>query len=399
MKNNFSGKKLLVVGAGIFQVPAIRKAKDMGITVITVDKNPQSQGFKYADYYEVVSTHATAGILKTAQKHRVDGIMTLSTEVGVVPAAYVAEKLNLPGLPVKVARTATNKYLMKQAFKEHNVPCPEFCLAGSAEELKKIKGRLDFPLMVKPTSGYASKSVFKVNNPAELEKAFYAAKEVSYDGKVIAEEFIDGQEVGGETFTLDGLTEIVYITNKRLTEPPLYIPLGHSLPCRFPEEIQDEIMEVAVRGIKALGVKNGPVNFDIMVTEKGPVVLEMGARLGGNCLPVIVEFHSGIDTISGSIKLALGGKPSLKEKFRRPIGVKLFTSMVTGRIVNISGVEELSGNSDVLEINLIQNIGDTVSEFSSGMDKAGYIIVTGEDIDGVERKLDHYVEKIKITVS
>jgi biotin carboxylase len=396
MNNILSGRRLFIVGAGIFQIPAIKKAKEMGITVITVDKNPQSVGFRFADYYEIVSTHNSEAILPIAQKYKIDGVMTLSTEVAVVPVAYVAEKLKLPGLPVEIAKKATSKYLMKQAFKEHGVPCPAFCHAYNPEDLRKIEGRLNFPLMVKPSEGYASRAVFKVINNEELEKAFYAAKNESADSMVIIEKFIQGQDVSVESFTLDGSIEMIYITNKKITNPPLYVPLRHSLPCRLSADVQDEIKKVAEKAVKALGVKNGPVNFDIRVTEKGPVVLEMAARLGGNCLPVIVNLHSGIDTISESIKLALGEKPLLQERFRRPAGVRLLTSEVTGRIVNIAGIEELRKKKDILEINLLPGIGDRINRFSSGIDKIGYLIVSGEDTDDIDRKMDSYAKKIKI---
>ncbi len=399
MTDDFSGRRLLIVGAGIFQTPAIIKAKEMGITVITVDKNPKSPGFKFADYSEIVSTHDKEGLLKVARKYKINGIMTLSTEVAVVPVAYVAEKLKLQGLTVDVARKATSKHLMREAFKKHDVPCPNFYLANNLKDLKKIENHLQFPLMVKPSDGYASKCVFKVNNSKELAKAFSMARDESTSHSVIIEEFIYGQEVGGESFTTNGLTKMIYITNKKVTKPPLYIPLGHSLPCKFSTETQDRIKDVGKKGIMTLGVQNGPGNFDIMVTKKGPVVLEMGARLGGNCLPIIVNIHSGIDTVCESIKLSLGGRPLLKEKFKKPVGVRLLTSKTTGKIVNITGIEELTQKEDVLGINFIHNVGDTVSKLSSGTDKVGYLIVVGRDVEDVEQKLDYYARKIKITTS
>jgi biotin carboxylase len=399
MTNDLSRKRIFIVGAGIFQSPAIKKAKEMGITVVTVDKNPKSPGFAYADHFEIVDTGDTEGILRVAREYKIDGIMTLSTEVPVVPVAYVAEKLGLPAISVETAKKATRKYLMKQAFMEHGVPCPAFHMADNPEDLRKAESLLNFPLMVKPSEGYASKGVFKVHNNGQLEKAFYPARKESADSKVIIEEFIEGQHVSVESFIVDGLIEMIYITNKIITKPPLYVPLRHSLPSRLSADVQDRIKEVAGTAVKALGIQNGPVNFDIKVTEKGPLVLEMGARLGGNCLPMIVEIHSGIDTIRESIMLALGGRPVLKEQFRKHAGVRLLTSNVAGRIVNIAGVEELREKKNVLEIRLLPGIGDRISRFSSGIDKIGYLIVRSEDTDDIDQIMESYAKEIKITVS
>jgi biotin carboxylase len=398
MNKGLSGKRLFIIGAGIFQTPAIKKAKEMGLKVITADKNPQSEGFQYADHYEIVSTHDSEALLSVAQKYHVEGVMTLSTEIAVVPTAYVGERLHLHGLTVDVARKATDKYLMRKAFKENGVPCPEFYLIKNSEDLKDAGNVLRFPLMVKPTTGYASKGILKVNNKRELEKAFSIARDESTGGSVLVEEFITGREVGGESFTVNGTTSMIYITNKKITKPPQYIPLGHSLPSVLQEDTIKKIKDVVKKGIKALGVKNGPVNFDVMVTSTGPQVIEMGARLGGNCLPIIVSIHSGIDTIRESIRLALGKKPDVYEKQKRPVGVRLLTSKTAGTIKHIAGIEELKKKRDVIDVHLTYNIGDTIHELSSGVDKIGYVIAYGESADEVERKLNTYGNKIKITL-
>jgi len=396
---SLSDKRLLIVGAGLFQAPAIIKAKEMGITVITVDRNPQSIGFKYSDYNATVSTNDADGILRVAEKYKVDGIMTLSTEVAVVPVSYVSEKLRLPGIPLDVAQKATNKHLMRKAFKDNRVPSPTFRLIRDHSKLQDIDNVMKFPLMVKPTTGYASAGIQKVYDVHELYQACASAKKITADGSVLVEEFIDGIEVGGESFTVEGLTEMIYITNKKVTAPPRYVPLGHSLPSIFSDDIVQKIKDVIKNGVRALGVKNGPVNFDIMVTKNGPMVLEMGARLGGNCLPRIVEIHSGIDTMRESILLALGEKPTLLEKRQKPAGVRIITSPVSGVIMNIAGIDELKKYDDIVDIKILVNKGERVNTFKAGTDKIGYMIVTGNTIEEVNEKIDFYESKVRIDVS
>ena len=48
-------KKLLVIGAGFLQTFVIKKAKEMGYTVLTVDANPNAEGFAYADKYAIIN--------------------------------------------------------------------------------------------------------------------------------------------------------------------------------------------------------------------------------------------------------------------------------------------------------------------------------------------------------
>ncbi|MFZ5907516.1 MAG: ATP-grasp domain-containing protein [Nitrospirota bacterium] len=398
-KADLSGKRLFIVGAGIFQVPAIMKAREMGIITITADKDTDAPGFRYADHSEVVSTHDADALLLVARKYKIDGIMTLSTEVAVVPTAYVAEKLRLPGLSPDVARTATNKFLMKKVFADHRIPIAAFRLAKSPADIKTICSDLAFPLMVKPSSSYASKGIFKVHNRKELSAVLPLAQKESQDGTVIVEEFLQGLEVGGESFSLQGKTDMIYITNKKITRPPRYIPLGHTVPSVLPADIQAKIKEVVQRGVAALSIHEGPVNFDIMVTESGPKILEMGARLGGNCLPSMITIHSGIDTIRATIELALGLKPCLEKKQAIPAGVRILTSETTGVIRNITGIEELKNKRDIVDLQVLYGSGDRVRKIESGADKLGYVIVTGRTVEDVTRKLDRYSKKIKISFS
>ena len=102
-------KKLMILGAGVYQVPLIKQAKKMGIYTIVVSIKGKYPGFSLADkvYYEDITNYKK--ILEIAKAEKIDGIMTAGTDVAVITIGYVCDKLHLKGLSMKSAERATNK--------------------------------------------------------------------------------------------------------------------------------------------------------------------------------------------------------------------------------------------------------------------------------------------------
>ena len=75
-------KKIMILGASILQLPAIEKAKEIGVEVIAVDMNPEAVGFNVPGVIkEVISTIDTPAILEAAKRHQINGIMTLASDM------------------------------------------------------------------------------------------------------------------------------------------------------------------------------------------------------------------------------------------------------------------------------------------------------------------------------
>ena len=109
-------------------------------------------------------------------------------------------------------------------------------------------------------------------------------KENSRNGEIIVEEYMRGPEVSVETLAVNGKVTIVQITDKITTGQPHFVELGHSQPSSLSYEIQQQIRDITVAANEAIGIKDGPSHTEIIVTEKGPKIVELGARLGGDCI-------------------------------------------------------------------------------------------------------------------
>ena len=90
----------MILGAGIYQVPLIQKAKEMGLETIVVSIPGNYPGFAFADKVYKLDTRDQEAVLRAAQRERIDGICTSGTDVAVVTIGYVCEKLGLPGISI-----------------------------------------------------------------------------------------------------------------------------------------------------------------------------------------------------------------------------------------------------------------------------------------------------------
>jgi len=374
-------KRILIFGAGTLQAAGIQRAKRMGLEVVTIDANPRAPGLPLADHYEIVSAADADAALKVATQYGVGGVMTMSTDLCVTAVAYVAEKMGLPGLGVRTALQVTNKFFMRQCFQTAGVPSPDFKKAATLPEAESAAKEIGLPVMVKVPDSAGSRGASKVAKANQLEAAFRYAMEFSKAGYVLLEAFMDGIEVGGEAFYYDDQLLMCLVTNKTITPEPYYVPLGHSLPSRFDEDRQRQVRKAVHDGIRALGIKSGPVNFDVMLTKEGPKIIELGARLGGTCLPNIVRYHSGIDTVAATIKLAMGQDPSRLFRIKKnvPVAVRLITSDTGGVLTRAHFPEDIKKRPEMLEYTLDVKEGGRVRPFTCGANRFGHIICRGSD--------------------
>src|SRR5262245_5890145 len=177
-----AGKKLLILTAGMWQVPVIARAKELGLTVIATDQNSAAPGLALADVSELVSCLDRDAVLAVARKHRVDGVVAEQTDVAVVTAAHVAQELGLPGIDVDTALRATNKWLMREACRRAGVPIPKYRKVKSPDEARQAAEEIGLPVVVKPVDGQSSKGVAKVWQLSDIPHWYESARLASRCG-------------------------------------------------------------------------------------------------------------------------------------------------------------------------------------------------------------------------
>ena len=151
-----------MLGGSMQQIPIIKKAKEQGIYVITCDYAPENPGHKFADEYHNVSTTYLDGVLELAKGLDIDGIVAYASDPAAPTAAYVAEKLGLPGNPYESVKICTQKDLFRKFLKDHGFNCPVAEGYTSYEDALADIDKFRVPVMVKPVDSSGSKGVVKI---------------------------------------------------------------------------------------------------------------------------------------------------------------------------------------------------------------------------------------------
>lgn len=371
-------KKLMILGAGQLQIPAIKTARAMGLEVITLDKNPKAPGVKYANHAMPVDFMDREASVEIAKRFHIDGVLTISSDLPVPTVGRICDELGLVGITEEIGELCSNKLLMCDAFHKYFVPSPEYVEASNEQEAVLKSEKLKFPLMVKTPDSSGSRGVIKAEEVDEIPAAFQKALKYSRCGKVCIEEFVEGVEFGTQAVVCRGETKLMLPHNDMVSEPPYYVPIGHSFPFSSDGFDTKAIENVARAGIQALGIQDGGVNLDFIYASNGPQIIEIGARLGGTCLPELVQLHSGINIIQEVIHIALGEEPDLKIKTKEPVAALLITSDRSGIVENIEISKNVYGIKQLLELSFDVEVGEEVNQFTSGPDRIGQIIVTGD---------------------
>lgn len=388
-------KKLMILGASILQLPAILKAKDMGIKTITVDIDKEAVGFKYSDICLEISTIAIPEVLDAAKQYKIDGIMTLASDMPMRTVAAVAKELNLIGITEETALKATNKGLMRKCLEEYKVPIPRFFYVKTHADYMSAVEEFTDKFIVKPADSSGSRGVFLVERKEDIDYAFDYSEQFSHDGELVIEEFMEGPEVSVESISIEGKTKIIAITDKLTTGAPNFVEMGHSQPTRHTKEFVEQIEWVTKAAVSAIGIENGPSHTEIIITNNGPKIVELGARLGGdNITTHLVPLSTGIDMVECCINISLGLKPELNQKFYKGSAIRYFDTK-QGKIVNISNVEKASAVNGVKCICFTKGLGDYMTKVKNSKDRIGYVIAQGSNyIEAIET-----CEKVKEIIS
>lgn len=367
-------KKLMIVGASVLQLPGILKAKEMGLEVAVVDYNPQAVGIAYADKYYNASTMDEDAVLAAAMDYKPDGIMTLATDMPMRGVAKAASALGLHGISYDTAVKATDKFDMIKAFKGHDVPSPWYYTVDSIEALMALERRLSYPCVMKPTDNAGSHGVVLARSFEELLDSFEYSHSCSRHGNVIIEEYISGPEISVEVMVVDGEVNVLQITDKLTTGVPFFVEMGHSQPTRFPADIQKSIRQVAAAACRAVGIDNGPAHVEMKVPARGPQMIELGARMGGdNITTHLVPLSTGIDMVKATIDVALGNKPDITPTLECGSAIRYFIAPF-GTIKSISGMEKAQAIPGVKQITFTKTVGDSSTPIQSSNDRIGFVI-------------------------
>ncbi len=373
-------KTLHVLGAGAWQVPTIVLAKRLGYRVFVTDMYEDPPGYAYADDHEVVNIRDREATLAAARSRNIDGILCDTTDVGVPTAAYVAERLGLPGIGYDTAMRFTDKYLMREATRNCDVMSPRYVLLTDPVGIESGAG-IGFPAIVKPADSQSSRGVKKVNDEEELVAAVRVAFDNSAGGRVLVEQFIAGTEVTVEAMCKDGVVTVLGISDKEHYADNPQVASSLTYPPAMGDDVVRRIVSSNASVIAALGLRTGVTHAEYIVTSDGRIFLvEIAARGGGSRVYThIAPYLSGVPIPELYIRYVMGETEGWPASVRASRAARLeFFTFPLGTVRSIEGVAEAM---------LVPGVADLAVELSAGQyyggadnDRArpGYVVAFGE---------------------
>ena len=397
-------KKLMLLGGLRYLLPVIESAHRMGYYVITVDYLPDNVAHRFSDEYHNVSILDREAVLELAKKLKIDGIMSFACDPGVLTAAYVADKMQLPSPgPYESVRILQNKGLFRDFLEKHgfNVPLHK-SYTDKISPLDDVKN-FNWPLIVKPVDLAGSKGVTRVDRECDLSAAVEMAFRCSFTKEIIIEEYLEkmGYASDSDCFSIDG--EIVFSSfncqyfDERAANP--YTPAGFVWPSNMPQKSVDELESEVQRLISLLNMGTSIYNVETRLALNGkPYIMEVSPRGGGNRLAEIVKLVYGVDLIAANINGALGMPVSIAAHQSDTCWAEYIVhSEKQGKFRDLEIDEEFRCKY-VVENDLWVSFGDKVEAFTGANQTIGTIVLHFDSEDQARLMLPRIKDYIRVVV-
>ncbi len=390
-------KKIMILGASYSQLPLYEAAKKLGISTIAVSIPGDWPGFQVADEFTYTDITDPVAVYEAAKKFNVDGITTCCLDSGVKALGYACEHLGLKGLSAKAADISSDKFKMKEAFVESGVNCSRHICIRNRKELIEALDCMEFPVVIKAVDLMGSRGIFRCNTKEEAFERYEDTMKATGKDYCLVEEFINGEILGCEAMISNG--KLLYCLPNNIDAFQSYVPtpVGHSVPYRKQKVLGTQVERQVMLAIQAVGLDNCAVNCDLIEKDGKIYVIEITGRAGATCLPEIVGLYYDINYYEAIVRLAMDMEPEKLFGGYERHQSSLSKILVSDRSGIVKGIHNTNVPAeDIIDLSFNIQVGDQVNCYENGRDRIGQVILTGEDLDACEKRLEDILSKINI---
>lgn len=390
-------KAILVFGVGELQRSIIERAKKMGLFVVGIDPCADASCKDACDAFEVVGGQDYAGTIAVCNKYGIRAIVTAATDKPLVMMARVAEKFGFPFFSVDTAVWSTDKFQMKKRFQEYGVPCAKGRLVSSVDAV----GEMEYPVIVKPRDNSGSRGVKLCRNKQELEISISEALNVSRLDTVLVEEFVEGREFSVESLHYEGKNEIIQFTEKRTTDFPYNVELGHKQPANLNDYEREQIHSIISQVAICMHFENCPSHTELKINDKGIFVIETSPRLGGDFITsILTPLSTGVNIEDQLLHIATGKPVDIQTGHVEKASAVCFFSLPEGKVEAIDErINEVLTWPNVCAFKFNLRRGDEVSKITSSINRYGYFVISGNTRKDIDNIVDKYNDRINNMVN
>ncbi|MGF1618361.1 MAG: ATP-grasp domain-containing protein [Acidimicrobiia bacterium] len=384
----------------------VSASAELGVELIVASEGepPIDMGDRYLQIDCSDVDAAAARIVAFGDTAPIDGIVA-ADDVGVVVAAVAGQKLGLPSNDPDAARATRDKAIMRRRLESGEVPQPRWATLDPSDDAGIVAGSIGYPLVIKPLALSAGQGVIRVDRPEELTDSADRARAIirstgQADETLILESFMEGTEVAVEGLVASGNLTPLAIFDK----PAESVGKGFEetiliTPSRHEPSVQAEIFRVAGQAVKSLGLAQGPVHIELMVSgEKVRVIEVAGRSIGGLCSRSLSFGLMGTSLESLILRNAIGrDKPELR---RSPdaSGVLMVPIPAGGSLAGFEGIDEVRGQDAITGVEITARPGDAVAPPPEGGRYIGFVFAEAKTPEIVELALIKAMSTIEVII-
>lgn len=399
-------KKILLLGGSAQQIIAIETAKKLGYYTIVCDFLEDNPGQYVADKFYLVSTTDKEAILEVAKKEKINGILAYASDPAAPTAAYVAEKLNLPGSPYESVEILCNKDKFRKFLKENNFCTPNakgyINIHEAYEDLKNNKFK--YPVIVKPVDSSGSKGVGRINELKEANEKLEYAMSFSRGKRIIVEEFVEkyGYQIAGDGLSIDGKLVFRCFANDHFNPKCInpYVPISASFPYNMPKEIHDKVHNEIQRLLNLLKMQTTTYNFDMRIDKDYNIYLmEIAPRDGGNYIPQIINYATGVNLVEYAVRGAMDEKISNVEmQPTKGFWAYYAVHSLKDGILDHIEIDEKILKNNIVENHVIKKSGDEIRAFTGANTTLGCLLMKFNSMEQMLDMMDNSEKWIKVVL-
>ena len=392
---------ILVLGAGSLQVPLIQKIIEKGFNPIVISLHDDEPGMLLAKEKVIGDFCDELFTFEVAKKYNVCAVITDQTDIPVRTAAYVAEKLNIPGIGYETAVLFTDKYKMRERCKEIGVKAIDYKLCNNLEEIKEFFNYVQKEIILKPINNQGSKGVYKVSTAEELENKYLEAIKYSRGNAILAETFIKGEEVVIEAITMNGkTTNLICGDTYYFNIEDAFSAKQRIFPSSKNTDIIRKALDLNIKIINGFGLQNGITHGEYIIEGDDVYLIEIAARGGGVYISSdIIPLMTGLDTSSFLIDFAIGKlyDTPLIERCNNTVCYRAFF-LPEGEIISIDGINIIEELPYIHRHNLSSlKVGKKIGPNSDKTSRY-FMVIEASDFDTMNKRISHIQSLLNINV-
>ena len=392
-----SKKTLLSLAASLYQLDTIRTAKRLGYRVITTDNVPLNPGHALADRAYQVDTTDHEAVLRIAEIERIHGVIAACTDVAVPTAAYIAEKLGLPGPSYRSALALCDKAVFRKLLAEYKFPSPRAVILNADTSIPEDLFEAGCWIL-KPDRSSGSKGIYIIQGPEQLAARLPETLAFSPTGTAVLEEFIDGHQGTCEGIVRNNRIVRAFFLDRQTAPRPYVATHGHHVPTLLSQRFQIRVSTLLERLFEVVNVRDGPFDCDFVATTAEVFLLEVTPRVGGNSISSLLRKATGFDLIEYAVRQACGETSTLPDSLDlRPSAVVLLGVMEAGRLrYDMREVNRLRLEPWVESLDFEVGWGEPVWPFINGRHRIGEAFVWAHDRAALDARVTELKERLQL---